>query len=108
MKEDLPEFELGKVYNIRKNEKTESLTPSVVLYNPKYPHNVGAAVRACSNFGVGLLMFTGNRVSLEPSKKKGYRLPREERMKGYNDVTLINDDYPLVPIPFIAELEYWE
>ncbi len=35
--------------------------------------------------------FSGNRVSLTPDKK--YRLPREERMKGYQDVELKQFDY---------------
>ena len=68
--------------------------PSIILYNPKYPHNVGAAVRACANFGAKAVLFTGDRVSLEPDKKKGYRLPREERMKDYEKILILNDDYP--------------
>lgn len=67
-------------------------TPAVVMINPKYPHNVGAAVRAASNFGIKQILYTGNRVSMTPTKE--YRLPREERMKGYKDVTLIQNDYP--------------
>ena len=96
MKEELPEFELGKEKNIRKTEGLfdPSHTPAIIMYNPKYPHNVGAAVRACSCFDSPLILFTGDRVSLEPEGKKGYRLPREERMKGYKDVTLLNDNYP--------------
>lgn len=96
MKEDHPEFELGNEKHIRKTEGlfNASDTPAIIMYNPKYPHNVGAAVRACSCFDSPLIVFTGDRVSLEPKGKKGYRLPREERMKGYKDVTLINDDYP--------------
>jgi len=39
-------------------------------------------------------MITGNRVSLEKGDKTKYRLPREERMRGYKDVKLICDDYP--------------
>lgn len=99
VKECSPQFSLGKVYNLKKSDKFSRCTPAIVMTDPKYPHNVGAAVRACSNFGVGLLMFTGSRVSLEPDKKKGYRLPREERMAGYKDVTLINDDYPFNRFP---------
>lgn len=96
MKEKLPEFELGKQHNVRKEVELFNWmnTPAIVMYNPKYPHNVGAAVRAASCFGSDLIIFTGKRVSLEPEGIKGYRLPREERMKGYKDVTLINDDYP--------------
>jgi len=92
MKDKIPEFEWGKSYNIKKESKLINKTPSIVLHNPKYPHNVGAAVRAASCFGVKSIIFTGSRVSLNPSK--GYRLPREERMKGYKDVMLLNDNYP--------------
>ena len=64
------------------------------MTNPKYPHNVGQTVRAASCFGAQLIMITGNRVSLEKGDKTKYRLPREERMRGYKDVKLICDDYP--------------
>ena len=96
MKEDIPEFKNGDYIKANKNEELfdKSMTPSIVLTNPKYPHNVGAAVRACSNFGAKIVMFTGQRVSLEPSRVKGYRLPREERMKDYQDILLLNDEYP--------------
>ena len=96
MKEKTPEFELGVQYNTKKVDKLfgESFTPAIVMHNPKYPHNVGAAVRAASCFGSNLILFTGERVSLEPSGIKGYRLPREERMRGYKDVTILHDQYP--------------
>jgi tRNA(Leu) C34 or U34 (ribose-2'-O)-methylase TrmL len=58
--------------------------PAVALMNPKYGHNVSGTLRACSAFGVGQLWFTGTRV-VEEWEKQG-RLPREERMKAYNDV----------------------
>lgn len=67
-------------------------TPSVLLINPKYTRNVGAVLRACSCFGAEQLWFTGDRILLEI--EKGKRLPREERMKGYLDVELIQNDYP--------------
>jgi tRNA(Leu) C34 or U34 (ribose-2'-O)-methylase TrmL len=92
-----PEFELGDRVKISKTDAVfdASMTPAIIMTNPKYPHNVGAAVRACSCYDSPLILFTGERVSLEPDKhKKGYRLPREERMKGYKDVTLLNDQYP--------------
>jgi len=90
------EFELGELYNIKKEKKIFGIeeTPAIVLYNPKYPHNVGGVVRAASNFGAKTVIFTGYRVSLEP-KGKGYRLPRELRMKGYRNVILLNDNYPI-------------
>lgn len=71
--------------------------PSVALWNPKYAHNVGAALRAASCFGFEQVWFTGNRVSLDVGK--GERLPREERMKGYKDVELIQYDYVFDQFP---------
>ncbi|MEQ8784791.1 MAG: TrmH family RNA methyltransferase [Pirellulaceae bacterium] len=70
-----------------KRKKPTGIAPAIALVNPKFPHNVGKAVRAASCFGVKQVWFTGSRVSLEPRGKK-YRLPREERMKGYRDVEL--------------------
>ncbi len=66
--------------------------PAVVLIDPKYGHNVGAVVRLASCYGFDQVWFTGERVSLDITSKK--RLPREERMKGYGDVEIINYDYP--------------
>lgn len=61
------------------------MSAAVLLINPKYPHNVGGALRACAAFGVNTLNWTGERVQLyDPKVKKKYRLPREERMRGYN------------------------
>jgi tRNA(Leu) C34 or U34 (ribose-2'-O)-methylase TrmL len=81
----LDQFQYGK------DAKPVGMAPAVALVNPKYAHNVGAAMRACSAYNVGQLWFTGNRVSLDP--KKGERLPREERMKGYASVELRQFDY---------------
>lgn len=58
--------------------------PSLILCNPKYPHNVASAVRNCSCFGFRQVWWTGDRVTLDV--ELGERLPREERMKGYRDV----------------------
>lgn len=63
--------------------------PAIALINPKYEHNVAGAIRAASCFGFKQVWFTGNRIKLEPGK----RLPREERMKGFMDVELIQNDY---------------
>lgn len=49
-------------------------------------------VRLASCYGFKQVWFTGERVSLDISFRK--RLPREERMKGYADVEIINYDYP--------------
>jgi tRNA(Leu) C34 or U34 (ribose-2'-O)-methylase TrmL len=94
----LQDFDLGAVKNVSKDKKIfdETMAPSIILYNPKYAHNLGAAVRAASCFGAKAVLFTGDRVVFEPSKGKGkYRLPREERMKGYKDVEILKDEYPL-------------
>jgi tRNA(Leu) C34 or U34 (ribose-2'-O)-methylase TrmL len=69
----------------------DGITPAVALINPKYPHNVGAAVRAASCYGVRQVWFTGERVRLDGSKAR--RLPREERMRGYAEVQIRNGDY---------------
>jgi len=74
-----------------KKARPNGVPPAVALVNPKYPHNVGAAVRAASCFGIGQVWYSGDRVSMDP--KKGERLPREERMKGYQDVDLVQFDY---------------
>jgi tRNA(Leu) C34 or U34 (ribose-2'-O)-methylase TrmL len=79
---------VSKVYG--KKAPAVGITPAIALVNPKYSHNVGAALRAASCFGVRQLWFSGDRVSLDPTKK---RLPREERMKGYEDVELFQFDY---------------
>ena len=96
MREEKPDFEIGEKKQVAKESVifNVGMTPSVILHNPKYPHNVGAIVRACSNFGGKAVLFTGDRILLEGDKSKGYRLPREERMKDYQDIILLNDDYP--------------
>lgn len=81
--------------------------PAVALINPKYPRNVGAVVRAASCYGVGQVWISGDRVPLEPHQ--GYRLPREERMRGYRDVDLqhsdrIFDQFPSGITPVAVEL----
>lgn len=60
----------------------------VALVNPKNPPNVANALRACSNFGAHGLAWTPDRVPHPDDWPKGYRLPREERMKLYSDVTI--------------------
>jgi len=71
-----------------KRKAPEGKTPAVALVNPKFPHNVGAAVRAASCFGAEQVWWSGNRVNVEGKK----RLPREERMKGFRDVELYHFD----------------
>jgi tRNA(Leu) C34 or U34 (ribose-2'-O)-methylase TrmL len=55
----------------------------VLLINPKFPHNVGGALRACAAWGIDTLRWTGDRVTIEELIKG--RLPREERMREYKD-----------------------
>lgn len=82
---------------IGKNAKPIGETPSIILCNPKYPHNVGQTLRASSCFGVKQVWFTGERVQAEITAAK--RIPREERMKGYMDVMLYQNDYPFDMFP---------
>lgn len=73
-----------------KNAKKNGRCPAVALVNPRFPHNVGSAVRAASCFGIGQVWFTGDRITMALDQKR--RLPREERMKGYRDVELRHHD----------------
>jgi tRNA(Leu) C34 or U34 (ribose-2'-O)-methylase TrmL len=59
---------------------------AVALINPKYPRNVGNALRACSNFRAHTLAWTPERIDHPNSWPVGTRLPREERMRLYSDV----------------------
>lgn len=72
------------------NEPRTLSGAAVILIDPKTPYNVGAAIRACSIFGVGVLRWTGIRIhramaqnGAGSSLKKRSRLPREERMKDF-------------------------
>ena len=69
----------------------DGITPAVALVDPKFPHNVGAAVRAASCYGVRQVWFSGDRVRLDGAR--GQRLPREERMRGYQEVEIRQADY---------------
>lgn len=75
---------------------------AIHLINPKTPHNVGGALRACAVFGAKDLTWTGERVTdgREPTRsagtsigKKGkWRLPREERLRHYDFVDWRQDN----------------
>ena len=67
------------------------MAPAVALVDPKFPHTVGAAVRAASCYGVRQVWFSGDRVRLDGDRRR--RLPREERMRGYKDVEIRQADY---------------
>src|ERR1044072_4372247 len=68
--------------------------PAIVLHYPKYPHNVGQIVRLASVYGIEQVWYSGHRVKLNGDE----RLPREERMRGYENVTLINHQDTLARI----------
>ena len=61
-----------------KNQIEDAYESAVLLINPKYPFNVGGAVRACAALGSERLHWTGDRVGfnkqvLPSEEKKEYR-----------------------------------
>ena len=70
------------------------VAPAIVLHMPKYPHNVGQVVRLASAFGIAQVWYSGDRIR----EALGARLPREERMRRYQDVLLVNHPDPLAKI----------
>jgi tRNA(Leu) C34 or U34 (ribose-2'-O)-methylase TrmL len=70
---------------------------AVLLINPKYPHNVAQAIRACAAYGVPDLRYTGSR--MDTSLRGFGRLPREERMKGYKAVKWERSFNPFADFP---------
>jgi len=93
VRDGLGEFKTGRQARVVRAEDVTAKVPAVVLYNPKYPHNVGQTIRAASCYGVNQVWYTGNRVPIEAHA--GFRLPREERMRGYKDVDLFQYERPL-------------
>jgi hypothetical protein len=73
----------------------DGITPAVALVDPKFPHNVGAAVRAASCYGVRQVWFSGDRVRLDGDRRQ--RLPREERMRGYGSSDSSDAGEPALP-----------
>lgn len=71
--------------------------PAVCLWDPRYPHNVGAAVRGASCYGIKQVWVGGRRTAEKVWESK--RLPREERMKGFNDVEIVLEDNPFDHFP---------
>ena len=62
---------------------------AITLINPKTPYNVASVLRACSIFGADTLGWTGTRIPHPDKWPRGTKLPREERMKIYRDVTML-------------------
>ena len=77
---------------VGKNAKPTGTTPSVLLVNPRFAHNVGMVVRLASCYGLQQVWYTGDRVRMEVERRG--KLPREERMKGYKEVEIIQFDRP--------------
>lgn len=67
------------------------ITVSVVLERVKYPHNLAAAIRAAACFNAQAVLWTGGRFFFSD----GERLPREERMKGYQHVVVAETQAPM-------------
>jgi tRNA(Leu) C34 or U34 (ribose-2'-O)-methylase TrmL len=80
---------------IGKNAPPVGVTPAIILNNPKKAANVGAVIRAASCFGANQVWYSGNRFRLDD----GERIPREERLRGYKEVDLIQFDYPFDHFP---------
>lgn len=88
MREELPVFEETKIKHLE--------APFIILERPKYAHNVGGAVRALSCFvGVGTILYSGDRFAREIER----RLPREERMRDYREIALVNTERPFDLLP---------
>lgn len=75
---------------VGKNAPKIGLDPAIALVNPKFARNVGAILRLASCYGIKQVWASGNRINEDPSI--GKRLPREERMRGYQEVDLIQYD----------------
>ena len=72
---------------------------TVILQDPKFPHNVAAAIRAAACFGADRLWWSGSRVQFADRE----RLPREERMKGYRAVKFEREDRPFTRMLSLEE-----
>lgn len=98
MREIAPDFQVvwrqGPNHGVHDRRTLHAgLPPAIILQNPKYPHNLGAIVRTASCYDIKQVWFTGSRVSLDGDGGK-FRIPREERMRGYADVAIFNTYYP--------------
>lgn len=70
---------------------------TIILINPRFPHNVGAAVRAAACYGFDTVLFTGSRV--KKIIDEDGRLPREERLREYQSVDWHQTDRPFDELP---------
>lgn len=74
-------------------DKPEPKAPAVVMLAPKFTVNVAQMIRNCACFGIEWLFVTGERIHI-PSGQKGDRLPRQERMREYRTVKVVQTDFP--------------
>lgn len=74
----------------------DTMTAQLILINPKFPHNVGGAVRAAACYDALSVTWTGKRVTLDATNK---RLPREERLRAYRHIDMVINDRPFDALP---------
>lgn len=77
---------------VGKNHEKVGITPSIALINPKFPRNIGSAIRIASCYGINQVWTTGERWKEDNGHRRKPRLPREERIKGYKEVDFIEYD----------------
>ena len=99
---------IAKRMIIGKNAPLLGEAPSIALVNPKFARNVGAVIRVAACFGMKQVWFSGDRMNIDPTGKE--RIPREERIKGYANVQLIQNDmffnqFPKDVVPVAIELK---
>ncbi len=79
-------------------DKPKVKPPAIVMLNPKFTVNIAQMIRNCACFGIEWLIVTGERIQI-PSGQKGDRLPRQERMRDYRTVRVLQSDFPSVYFP---------
>ena len=74
-------------------KKSDLILPnSIVLVNTKFGHNAGMVKRLAACFGVPNVHCTGRRIWDEVNEMD--RVPREERIKGYDMINLFWSENP--------------
>jgi tRNA(Leu) C34 or U34 (ribose-2'-O)-methylase TrmL len=84
------------------------MSTNVLLVDPKYPHNVGNALRAAALLGAQRLYWTGERVpAADEDWPEGARLPREERMRCYQRTRMVHvpDKFVFRPVDYITQVD---
>jgi tRNA(Leu) C34 or U34 (ribose-2'-O)-methylase TrmL len=81
---------MSKILQVNQVKRGMGVAPAIMLHNPKFARNLGACLRACAAFDVPQIWFSGDRLTLDPTRQQ--RLPREERMKGYANVSVFQTD----------------